>query len=56
MVIAVNPMRIVPTSTAAIPTRLCITATSSGIWVISTLNAARAPIKPPTTSAMIKIP
>jgi len=40
-----------PTSTAARPTRLCINATSSGIWVIFTTRAAYRPIVPPTAIA-----
>ena len=40
-----------PTSTAAIPTKLCSSATSSGIAVIATLAAMLRPIAAPTTSA-----
>ena len=36
-----------PTKTAASPTNACIPATSSGIWVISTLAAKKYPITPP---------
>ena len=38
-----------PTRQAARPTRLCISATSSGIWVIFTTLAAYRPMAPPTT-------
>jgi len=41
-----------PTNTAAIPTKLCKMATSSGISVISTFNAKRIPIAPPITMAI----
>lgn len=38
-----------PMNTAARPTRLCIVATSCGIWVICTRCATTQPIAPPTT-------
>jgi hypothetical protein len=40
-----------PTRQAARPTRLCMSATSSGIWVILTTLAAYRPMPPPITSA-----
>ena len=40
-----------PMNTAARPIMLCMKATSSGILVISTLWAMKAPAPPPTTSA-----
>src|SRR5210317_58632 len=43
-----------PTATAAIPTRLCRMATSSGICVIWTRRAAMIPTVPPTSSATIR--
>ena len=45
-----------PTKTAASPTKLCKTATSSGIEVISTFSASAAPIKPPMPTAAASTP
>ncbi len=45
-----------PTSTAARPTKLCRTATSSGMPVISTRLASTAPMPPPIAMAPIKRP
>ena len=39
--------------TAAKPTRECIAATNSGIWVISTFFAIKIPIDPPMKMAII---
>ena len=44
---------LMPTSTAARPTKLCSWATSSGMPVISTLAAFHRPITAPMTMAMI---
>src|SRR5210317_47094 len=43
-----------PTATAAMPTRLCRMATSSGICVIWTRRAAMMPTVPPIRSATIR--
>ena len=45
-----------PTSTAAAPTKLCSMATSSGIDVIATRAARKAPIRQPTASAPPSVP
>ena len=45
-----------PTSTAAMPTNECSIATSSGMPVMGIVNAFRAPIAPPITSAMAMSP
>ena len=45
-----------PTSTAAMPTRLCKMATSSGISVICTRFAKTRPMVPPTTNPPMRMP
>ncbi len=45
-----------PTNTAASPTKLCNTATSSGMLVISTRSASRAPIALPAAMASASAP
>ena len=50
----ISKSAIKPTKTAARPTRACIPATSSGICVISTLDASIYPMIPPPAMSIIE--